>query len=108
MMPIVENAPTRLSIKSGSTTLTLDRSSSKIILQRKLIFWQQKPVEKALSEIASVSVDVSVDRASGVDICHTMVIFQAGDAWALPAADKREAEANVVSIRSFLHLPLGG
>jgi hypothetical protein len=61
-----------------------------------------------LSEIASVSVDTSVDRASGVDICHTMVIFRTGDAWALPAADKNEAQANAVAIRDFLALPLGG
>jgi hypothetical protein len=107
MMPVVENAPTRLSIKSGSTTLTLDKNSSKVTLQRKLFFWQQNPVEKTLSEIVSVSPDASVDRASGVEIYHTMVIFRTGDAWALPAADKNEAQANAVAIRDFLHLPLG-
>jgi hypothetical protein len=107
-MPILENTPTRLSIKSGSTMLTLDKNNGKGVLQRKLIFWQQKPVEKALSEIASVSVDAGVDRASGVEICHTMVIFRTGDAWALPAADKNEAQVNAVAIRDFLHLPLGG
>jgi hypothetical protein len=107
-MPILENTQMRLSIKSGSTTLTLDKTSGKITLQRKLMFWQQKPVEKPLSEVVSVSVDAGVDRASGVEICHTMVIFKAGDAWALPAADKNEAQGNAIAIRDLLHLPLGG
>ena len=95
-----------MSIKSGST-LTLDKTSGKIALQRKLMFWQKKPVEKPLSEVVAVSVDAGVDRASGVEICHTMVIFKAGDAWALPATDKNEAEGNATAIRNFLHLPLG-
>ena len=107
-MPILENTQTRLSIKSGSTTLTLDKASGKITLQRKLMFWQRKPVEKPLREIVSVSVDAGVDRASGVEICHTMVIFKAGDAWALPAADKNEAQGNATAIRDLLRLPLGG
>lgn len=107
-MPILENTQTRLSIKSGSTLLTLDNTSGKITLQRKLLFWQRKPLEKSLSEVVSVSVDVAVDRASGVEICHTMVIFKAGDAWALPAADKNEAQGNATAIRDFLRLPLGG
>ena len=105
-MPILENTQTRLSIKSGST-LTLDKTSGKITLQRKLLFWQKKPVEKPLSEVVAVSVDAGVDRASGVEICHTMVIFKAGDAWALPATDKNEAEVNATAIRNFLQLPLG-
>ena len=105
-MPILENTQTRLSIKSGST-LTLDKTSGKITLQRKLMFWQKKPVEKPLSEVVAVSVDAGVDRASGVEICHTMVIFKAGDAWALPATDKNEAEGNATAIRNFLQLPLG-
>jgi hypothetical protein len=65
-MPILENTQMRLSIKSGSTTLTLDKTSGKITLQRKLMFWQQKPVEKPLSEVVSVSVDAGVDRASAL------------------------------------------
>jgi hypothetical protein len=107
-MPILENTQTRLSIKSGSTTLTLDKTSGKITLQRKLMFWQRKPVERPLSEIVSVSVDANVDRASGVEIYHTMVIFKTGDAWALPAADKNEAQGNAIAICDLLHVPLGG
>ena len=106
-MPMLKNTQTRLSIKSGSTTLTLDKTSGKTTLQRKMMLWQKKPIEKPLSEVASVSVDASVDRASGVEICHTMVIFQTGDAWALSAADKNEAQGNASAIRDFLHLTTG-
>ena len=70
-----------------------------------MMLWQKKPLEKPLSEVVSVSVDANVDRASGVEICHTMVIFKAGDAWALSAADKNEAQGNASAIRDFLHLP---
>ena len=107
-MLILENTQTRLSIKSGLTTLTLDKMSGKITLQRKLMFWQRKPVEKPLSDVVSIAVDSGVDRASGVEICHTMVIFKAGDAWALPAADKNEAQGNATAIRDLLRLPLEG
>jgi hypothetical protein len=95
-------------MKSGSTTLALDKTSGKITLQRKLIFWQQKPTEKLLLEVVAASVDVSVDRASGVEICHTMVTFKTGDAWALPATDKNEAHSNAIAIRDWLPLPVGG
>ena len=103
-MPILENTQTRLSIKSGSTTLTLDKVAGKIVLQRKVLFWQAKPLEAPLAEIASVSVDSAVDRASGVEFCSTMVIFRAGQGWALPGADKNDAQANAAAIRKFLSM----
>jgi len=106
-MPMLENTQTRLSIKAGSTTLRLDKTSGNATLQRKMMLWQKKPIEKPLSKVASVSVEANVDRASGVEICHTMVIFQTGDAWALSASDKNEAQDNANAIRNFLHLPSG-
>ena len=104
-MPILENTQTHLSIKSGST-LTLDKTSGKITLQRKLMFWQKKPVEKPLSEVVAVSVDAGVDRASGVEICHTTVIFKAADAWRCPRLIRMKRKATPPAIRNFLHLPL--
>ena len=107
-MPMLENAQARLSIRSGSTTLTLDKTSGKTTLQRKMILWQREPIEKPLSEVVAVSVEANVDRASGVEICHTMVVFKAGDAWALPAADKNEAQSNASVIRDWLRLSSEG
>jgi hypothetical protein len=101
-MPITESTPRRLVLKSGSTTLTLDKNAGKASMQRKLLIWGLKPVEAPLSEISGVTVDTAVDRASGVEICHTMLIRRTGEAWALPAADKNDAEINASAIRDFL------
>ena len=49
-------------------------------------------------------IDTSVDRASGVEICHTMLGMRGGDAWALPTANKQDADASAASIREFLGL----
>ena len=94
-MPIVETTPQRLVLKSGSTTLTLDKATGKAILQR-------KPVEAPLSEITDITIDTALDRASGVEICHTMLIMHGSEGWALPAADRTDAETNAAAMRHFL------
>ena len=103
-MAIIENTPMRLVLKAGSTILTLDKATGKMILQRKLLLWQRKPIEAGLSEVTDASVDTAVDRASGTEVCHTMVILRTGQGWALQAADKKEAQANANVIREFLGL----
>lgn len=103
-MPIAEHTPRRLVLKSGSTTLTLDKDAGKATMQRKMLLWSLKPVEAPLSEIAEVTVDSAVDRASGVEICHSMLITRAGGGWAFPAADKKDAQTNAAAMRSFLGL----
>lgn len=103
-MAIVENTPRRLALKSGSTTLTLDKDAASVAMQRKVLLWSLKPVEKPLAEIASVSVDAAMDRASGVEVCHTMLVMRGGEGWAFPAADKKDAESTAVAIRAFLGL----
>jgi len=101
-MPITESTPSRLVLASGSTTLTLDRDAGKASLQRKLLFWNLKPTELPLSEFSSVALDKAVDRASGVEIFHSMLVTRGGAAWAFPADDKAEAEKNIVALRAFL------
>ncbi len=101
-MPITERTPHRLVLKSGSTTLTLDKTAGKVVLQRKVLLWGLKPVEASLSEISDITIDTAVDRASGVEVCHTMLIMQGGRGWAFPAADKTEAETNAAAMRDFL------
>jgi hypothetical protein len=103
-MPATESTPQRLVLVSGSTTLTLDKGDGKATLQRKMLFWKLKPTELPLAEFWSIAVDKVVDRASGVEIFHTMLITRGGAAWAFPASDKQEAEANVAAIRAFLEL----
>jgi hypothetical protein len=101
-MPILENTPQRLVLQSGSTILTLDKGAGTGCLQRKMLFWKLKPREHRLTDFTDVTVDAAVDRASGVEVCHTMLITQAGEGWALPAADKKDAEATSATVRGFL------
>ena len=101
-MPITERTSHRLVLKSGSKTLTLDKTADKAILQRKLLLWGLKPVEASLSVISDITIDTAVDRASGVEVCHTMLIMKDGKGWAFPAADKVEAETDAAAMRDFL------
>ena len=89
-MPVTEETPRQLVLKSGSTTLTLDKDAGKATLQRKLLIWRLKPIEAPLSDVSEVTVDTAVDRASGVEVCHTMLVRRTGEAWALPAQRRRD------------------
>ena len=101
-MPIIERTPQRLVLKCGSTKLHLDKQFGTAVLQRSNFFWSWKPAEAALSDITDVTVDTAVDRASGVEICSTMLVFSTGVGWAFPSSDKRDADANAEAIRGFL------
>jgi hypothetical protein len=103
-MPIIEQTPQRLVLKSGSTTLTLDKDAAKATLQRKVLFVALKPVEQPLADITEVTLDAAVDRASGVEVCHTMLVNRAGEGWALAAADKADATRTIAAVRAFLGL----
>jgi hypothetical protein len=103
-MGVIEATSQRLVLRSGSTTLTLDKQAGKATMQRKFLLWGLKPAELPLSEVADVTVDAAVDRASGVDVCNTMLVSRAGAAWALPAADKKDADKTAAAMREFLGL----
>jgi hypothetical protein len=83
-------------------TLDLNKQFGTAVLQRSNFFWSWKPAEGALSELTDVTVHTAVDRASGIEICNTMLVFRTGVAWAFPASDKRDAEANAQALRGFL------
>ena len=104
-MPVTQSAPNRLVLQSGSTTLTLNKDADQVALQRKILFWRLKPSGVSLSQIADVSADMAVDRASGAEIWHTMLVLHTGAGWAFPAANKQEARDNIAAIRKFLDLP---
>jgi hypothetical protein len=103
-MSEIEHNPRRFVLKSGSTSLTLDKEANKATLQRKVLFWKLKPVEAALSDIASITIDKMVDRGSGVETYSTMIVIRAGAGWSLRASDKTEAEKNALALRGFLGL----
>lgn len=103
-MATIENTPQRLVLRSGSTTLTLDKEVGKVSMQRKMLFWNRAPIEKTLAEIVDATVDTAVDRSSGVEVCNTILISRAGEGWALSANDKKDAEATMRRIKQFLGL----
>ena len=53
---------------------------------------------------AEVTREGAGDRASGVEVCNAMLVSRAGSAFALPAADKADAEKSAGAMREFLGL----
>jgi hypothetical protein len=104
-MEILESTPRRLVLTSRASTLTLDKDADKATLQRKLLLWNRKPVQQPLSDIVEVTADSMLDRASGVEIHNTMLVYRVGGAWAVRATDKKEAADAVQRVRDFLGLP---
>lgn len=103
-MPITERTSKRLVLKSGSTTLILSKDAGTATMHRKLFFWSLKPSEAPLSHIVDVTIETAVDRASGVDMCSTMLVMRAGTGWAFPCSDKKDAQAHADAVRQFIGL----
>ena len=101
-MTKIERAPQKLLLQSGSTMLALDKNAGKAVMQRKLLFWARKPLERRLSEITDVRVNAERDAASGAEICTTMLLMQGGGGWVLSAADKQDAAAAAEAVRDFV------
>jgi hypothetical protein len=100
----VESNPQRLVMQFGSTRLALDKTAATATLHRKMLFWSLKPLAKSLSDVVDVKVDTATDRASGVEVCHVMVVMRTGDAWALAENEKKSAQEAVAVIREFVGL----
>lgn len=107
-MTTIERAPQSLILRSGSTTVGLDRDRGKAVMVRKFLFWTKRPMERPLSDLSDVSVDANVDRASGVELCRTMLVMQDGSAWALPPMDRKDATESAAAIRDFLGIAEAG
>jgi hypothetical protein len=101
-MTDIDRTPERLVMRSGSTTLTLDKTAGTALLARKVLMFSKKPVEAKLSEIADATVDAGIDRASGVEVCSMMVVLRSGAAWAVPAADRKDAEKAAQAVKDFV------
>ncbi len=101
-MAIVENTSKKLVIKAGSTVFDFDKDAGKLVMKRKVMFMNLKPVEVQLKDITDVTLDVGVDRASGIEVCNAMVITKQGAGLAVHAADKKDAEAISAAIKKFV------
>ena len=85
-MTKIERTPDRLALQSGSTSIVLDKKAGEAVLQRKVLFWERKPVTRPLNSIRRVTVDTKVDPASKAEICSIMLLMREGGGWALPPA----------------------
>jgi hypothetical protein len=103
-MPITENTPQRLVLRSGSNTLTLDKDAGTASLGRKMLFFKLKPVVLPLSDFVEVKLDEVKDPVSGAIVSHTMLIARSGTAWVFGEAEKKDAEATIAAVRGFLGL----
>ena len=64
-------------------------------MQRKMLMFESEADAGAACPMwRDFEVDAGVDRASGIEVCNTMLITKEGAAWAVPAADKKDARRN--------------
>ncbi len=103
-MIAIESSPQRLVLRSGSTTITLDKAAGTAILQRKMLLWERGPLERPLSSITQARVSTSIDTASKAEICSTMLVMRDGGGWVLSAQDKQDATAAMAAVRELLGL----
>lgn len=103
-MASIESGTNKVVLKDGGTTLTLDKMAGKAVLQRKLLFWDRKPLEFPLADIEDIAVTSNKDAASGAMLDHSVLHRRSGETTVLNAQDEQEAEATVAALRSFVGL----
>lgn len=103
-MASIEETPRKLVLKAGSTTLTLDKDFGKATLQQKMLLWNKKPVEFALSDIDDIAVKSDVDGLSGAAIHHSVVHRRTGEVTVLTTEEARDATETVRKLRGFVGL----
>ena len=103
-MATIESTPSKLVLKQGATTLTLDRDSGNATLQQKLLLWKKKPVEFALSDIDDIAVKSDVDAMSGASIHHSVLHRRSGEIAVLTTEEAKDAAETVKVLRDFVGL----
>jgi hypothetical protein len=103
-MANIEKTPRKLVLKEGSVTLTLDKDTGKGTLQRKVLLWNKKPVEFALSDIDDIAVKSDTDGLSGATIHHSVLHRRTGETTVLTTEEAKDAAATVKNLRSFVGL----
>ena len=103
-MAKIEATPRKLILKAGATTLTLDKDSGKATLQQKMLLWNKKPVEFALSNIDDIAVKSNVDGLSGAKIHHSVLHERTGEIIVLTTEEDKDADETVNKLRGFVGL----
>ena len=84
--------------------LTLDKESGKATLQQKVLLWNKKPVEFALSDIDDIAVKSDKDGLSGALIYHSVLHRRSGEITVLTTEEAKDAAATVKKLRDFVGL----
>jgi hypothetical protein len=103
-MANIERTANTLILTSGTTTLTLDKSVGKAVLQQKLLLWSKKPVEFLLSDIDDIAVKTDVDGLSGATIHHSVLHRRSGEIAVLTTEEAKDAAETVKVLRDFVGL----
>jgi phosphatidate phosphatase PAH1 len=103
-MTNIEETPRKLTLKAGSTTLTLDKEFGKATLQQKMLLWKKKPVEFSLADIDDIAVKADVDGMSGAAIHHSVLHRRTGEVTVLTTEEANEAAETVKKLRGFVGL----
>ena len=103
-MATIEVTARKFVLKEGSTTLTFDKDSGKATLQQKILLWNKKPVEFALSEIDDIAVKSDVDGLSGAAIHHSVLHRRTGEITVLTTEEAKDAAETVKKLREFIGL----
>lgn len=84
---------------SGSSWLP---QRGKASLQQKILLWNKKPVEFALSDIDDIAVKSDVDGLSGASIHHSVLHRRTGEIAVLTTEEAKDAAETVKRLREFL------
>ncbi|MEH2518661.1 hypothetical protein V1279_004234 [Bradyrhizobium sp. AZCC 1610] len=103
-MTNIEETPRKLTLKAGSTTLTLDKEFGKATLQQKMLLWKKKPVEFELADIDDIAVKSEVDGLSGAPIHHSVLHRRSGEITVLTTEEANDAAETVKKLRGFVGL----
>ena len=103
-MANIEISQHKLVLKQGSTTLTLDKDAGKATLQQRLLLWNKKPVQFALSDIDDIAVKSDKDAMSGASIHHSVLHRRSGEIAVLTTEEAKDAADTVKVLRDFVGL----
>jgi hypothetical protein len=103
-MITLDSSSQRMVLRSGSTTIILDKATNTATLQRKFLFWARRPVERQLQSVTQARVNTEIDPASKAEMCSMMLVLREGGGWVLSARDKQDATAAVAAVREFIGL----
>ena len=101
-MANIEISQHKLVLKQGSTTLTLDKDAGKATLQQRLLLWNKKPVQFALSDIDDIAVKSDKDAMSGASIHHSVLHRRTGEVTVLTTEEAKDAAETVKTLRGFI------